>query len=126
MIPGMKRVAVGIALTLTFTSLTACAAKDEAESNDCRVLDYEPHGPLSADVPFDERTCDATTDTQLRRFSQRLDDMANDVAVAYTCGDGWVSKAIGSQGACSHHGGVASVTYRDAQDGTLHTVDANP
>lgn len=49
-----------------------------------------------------------------------IDDLPDGSPTAYLCHDGWRSTAVGDQGACSSHGGVARTVY---PDGTQVVVD---
>ena len=53
-------------------------------------------------------------------FGSYLDDLPAGRPTAYLCHDEWRSTAIGNQGACSSHGGVAHAVF---PDGSQMSVD---
>lgn len=75
----MRGSAVAAVLVLGLGCLAGCGGGDESQPQDCRIVDYQPHGPLPSSVPFDQRTCSRRGDRQLRQWTEQLREIANEV-----------------------------------------------
>ena len=68
-----------------------------------------------------DESCDSRggyKDPSTQRIRDSLETMPSagpGDAYAYRCWDGWVSYAVGKPGACSWHGGVASLIHPDVR-----------